>query len=75
MIIRRREFHPSNSEILDLEYFTLKIPQSLILLDFKKTGTKMFEKALSIIKIYLKWKRWLMRPKNMNNHEKPVKIC
>ena len=34
MKIRCSKFHHSNSEILDLEYFTLKIPQSLIFIGF-----------------------------------------
>ena len=34
MKIRCSEFHHSNSEILDLEYFILKIPQSSIFIGF-----------------------------------------
>ena len=34
MNIRGSKFHHSNSEILDLEYFALKIPQSLIFIGF-----------------------------------------
>ena len=38
---------------LGLEYFTLKILQSSISLDFQIIGTKMFGKALSILKMYI----------------------
>ena len=60
------------ANFLDHEYFTLKIPRAEFLLDFQIIGTKMFGKALSILKIYIKMEGMVNIPpkklENMKNH-------
>ena len=51
MTIPCSEFHHLNSEILDLEYLTLKIPESSIFIRFLNSR---FGKTLPILKIYVK---------------------
>ena len=52
MKIRCSKFHHSNSEILDLEYFTLKIPQSLIFIGFSNNWYQNIWKSIIYCKIY-----------------------